>query len=261
MSWTLLLRLAGPMQAWGVQSRFEIRESGTEPSKSGVVGLICAALGIDRNDPIPGEIRALRMGVRADREGQMRRDYHTTVRWKWDRRAGAWEPGGTALSERYFLADASFLVGLECEDEALLRRIGDAIDHPRWPLCLGRRACPPSRPIRVKDGLRSGTLEEVLRSAAWEDRAAADDGADDDTADDVDATRPENGVDPDAMPARLRTVIEVGGAGTIGEADGLVLARRPDQPISFAPRNFAMREVRIGTVTNPARKEADHAHQ
>lgn len=256
MSWTLLLRLAGPMQAWGVQSRFEIRESGTEPSKSGVVGLICAALGIDRNDPIPEEIRALRMGVRADREGQMRRDYHTTVRWKWDRRARAWEPGGTALSERYFLADASFLVGLECEDETLLRRIGDAIDHPRWPLCLGRRACPPSRPIRVNDGLRSGTLEEVLARWAWEDRTAADD------ADDgVDATPSENGVRFDALPERLRTVIEVGGAGTAAEGDGLVLARRPDQPMSFAPRSFAMREVRIGTVANPALKEVDHAHQ
>ena len=38
----LLLRLSGPMQSWGVQSRFTVRDTGLEPSKSGVVGLIAA---------------------------------------------------------------------------------------------------------------------------------------------------------------------------------------------------------------------------
>ena len=38
---TLLLRLAGPMQSWGVQSRFSVRDTGLEPSKSGVIGLLC----------------------------------------------------------------------------------------------------------------------------------------------------------------------------------------------------------------------------
>ena len=47
---TLLLRLAGPMQSWGTQSRFTIRDSGLEPSKSGVIGLLCAALGKPRTE-------------------------------------------------------------------------------------------------------------------------------------------------------------------------------------------------------------------
>ena len=48
----LLLRLAGPMQSWGVESRFTVRDTGLEPSKSGVVGLLCAALGRRRDADI-----------------------------------------------------------------------------------------------------------------------------------------------------------------------------------------------------------------
>ncbi|HVZ38486.1 MAG TPA: type I-E CRISPR-associated protein Cas5/CasD [Candidatus Kapabacteria bacterium] len=241
MSWTLLLRLAGPMQAWGVQSRFEVRDTGTEPSKSGVIGLVCAALGIDRSDPIPEEIRSLRMGVRVDREGQMRRDYQTTVRWAADRRTKGWKPGGTTLSERYYLADASFLVGLEGEDADLLARIADALDHPHWPLCLGRRACPPSRPIRVQNGLREGALENVLAVSAWEDCVPNNDDHENDNHDDTD----------DTIVPQLRTVIEV--RGTV--PDGLMLLRRPDQPVSFEPRHFDMRDVVVLFIPNPSVKE------
>ncbi|MGH9945529.1 MAG: type I-E CRISPR-associated protein Cas5/CasD, partial [Pyrinomonadaceae bacterium] len=88
MSRTLLLRLAGPMQSWGAQSRFREREAGREPSKSGVVGLLCAALGKPRDEgngddgngdkfPALARLAALRMGVRVDREGALLRDYHT----------------------------------------------------------------------------------------------------------------------------------------------------------------------------------------
>ena len=48
----LLLRLSAPLQAWGTEnSKFEIRKTGREPSKSGIVGLLAAALGIRRNEP------------------------------------------------------------------------------------------------------------------------------------------------------------------------------------------------------------------
>ena len=44
----LLMRLAGPMQSWGTRSRFSNRDTGLEPSRSGVIGLLCAALGRPR---------------------------------------------------------------------------------------------------------------------------------------------------------------------------------------------------------------------
>src|SRR3546814_10860099 len=75
---TLLLRLAGPMQSWGTTSRFDQRDTGKEPSKSGVVGLLAAALGIDRENWADLEpLTRLTMGVRHDRPGVLKRDYQT----------------------------------------------------------------------------------------------------------------------------------------------------------------------------------------
>ena len=48
----LLMRLAGPMQSWGTRSRFGNRDTGLEPSRSGVIGLLCAALGRPRAEPL-----------------------------------------------------------------------------------------------------------------------------------------------------------------------------------------------------------------
>src|SRR5512147_835084 len=87
MSHTLLMRLVAPMQSWGVQSDFTYRDTGLEPSKSGVIGLLCAALGKPRDEAHPdshsqprlAELATLRMGVRVDREGLLQRDYHTAL--------------------------------------------------------------------------------------------------------------------------------------------------------------------------------------
>jgi CRISPR system Cascade subunit CasD len=48
---TLLLRLAAPIQAWGVD-KFERRGTERIPTKSGVIGLLAAALGRRRNESI-----------------------------------------------------------------------------------------------------------------------------------------------------------------------------------------------------------------
>jgi CRISPR system Cascade subunit CasD len=149
---TLLLRLVGPMQSWGVQSRFSVRDTGLEPSKSGVLGLVCAAMGINRQDDESlATLTGLRMGVRVDREGRLSRDYHTALKVL---KAG----GGikeTEPSSRYYLADAAFLVGLEGEDLALLEKIQAALAKPIWPLFLGRKAFIPGLPIYLPDGLKS----------------------------------------------------------------------------------------------------------
>jgi CRISPR system Cascade subunit CasD len=72
----LLIRLAAPLQSWGVASRFALRDSHPRPTKSGVVGLCAAALGLERDEPL-GELAAVRFGVRADHPGTPLRDYHT----------------------------------------------------------------------------------------------------------------------------------------------------------------------------------------
>src|SRR5262249_4185796 len=150
----LLLRLAGPMQAWGTQSRFTHRDTGLEPSRSGVIGLLCAALGWPRDKPLD-DFRPLRMAVRVDREGRLMRDYHTAggehrigsvlgVHTE-GRSKGQPRPYGvikadgsgvgTVVSERFYLSDADFTVGLQGERE-FLDRLDAALRTPVWPLYL-----------------------------------------------------------------------------------------------------------------------------
>ena len=74
---TLLLRLAAPLQAWGINSKFDIRKTEREPSKSGVIGLLAAALGRRRDESLD-DLIALKFGVRCDKEGKLLRDYQTT---------------------------------------------------------------------------------------------------------------------------------------------------------------------------------------
>jgi len=161
---TLLLRLAGPMQSWGTQSHFRHRDTGLEPSKSGVIGLLCAALGRARTEPTD-DLAALTMGVRVDREGTLQRDYHTAQ----DVAGADGKVEPTVLSERFYLADADFLVGLAGDDLDLLRRLDAAVRAPRWPLFLGRKAFVPGEPVALPgSGVREGmALEEALRSEAW----------------------------------------------------------------------------------------------
>lgn len=156
---TLLLRLQGPMQSWGTTSRFDERDTQLEPSKSGVLGLVCAALGRDRHEPVE-DLAALRMGVRVDHEGVPMRDYQTATgvliaTGKSDLRR-------TVVSPRYYLCDAAFLVGLEGVDEDLLARIHAALRTPHWPLALGRKSFAPGMPVWLPDGLSSLPLEEAL---------------------------------------------------------------------------------------------------
>ena len=167
------MRLAGPMQSWGTQSRFTMRDTGREPSKSGVIGLLCAAIGRGRYEPLD-DLAALRMGVRVDFPGDMRLDYQTAgggrlpdgSRYGVRRAAGG--AGDTVLSNRYYLADADFLVGIESEDIGRLRCLDDALRRPVWQLCLGRKAFIPGVPIYVPWGLREGKcLEDALTVYPW----------------------------------------------------------------------------------------------
>lgn len=145
---TLLLRFAGPMQAWGTGTRFDVCRTNREPTKSGVVGLLAAALGLRRDAPLDA-LTSLRFGVRVDREGVVLRDYHMVRGEK-----------SAYVTRRYYLCDAVFLVGVSGEDETLMQRLEEAIRRPAFPLFLGRRSCPPEG--RVSLGLRAESLEDAL---------------------------------------------------------------------------------------------------
>jgi len=159
---TLLLRLVAPMQSWGVSSRFTVRDTLREPTKSGVVGLIAAALGRPRTAPLD-DLASLRMGVRIDKPGRVEMDYHTAQ--KVYKASGGIKD--TELSRRYYLADAAFLVGLESEDRAWLDHLHHTLRNPRWSLYLGRKAFVPSQPIWLNDGLVQAPLLDALKTYPW----------------------------------------------------------------------------------------------
>ncbi|MFP4146134.1 MAG: type I-E CRISPR-associated protein Cas5/CasD [Halorhodospira sp.] len=158
---TLLMRLSGPMQSWGTTSRFDERETDRFPSKSGVLGIVCAALGRDRAEPVD-DLAALSMGVRADASGVLTRDYQTATGHYLA--SGTRKANCTVESYRYYLADACFLVGL-AGDGSLLAMVQQALMAPHWPLALGRKSFPPGEPIALPDGLREAeALVEALQT-------------------------------------------------------------------------------------------------
>ncbi len=151
---TLLLRLAAPLQAWGVTSKFNTRMTEPEPSKSGVIGMVAAALGRSREDPVD-DLASLRFGVRKDQIGTLVEDFHT---------AHGNSKNCDFVTTRYYLADAIFLVGLE-GDRGSLESIEAAIRNPAYPLFLGRRSCPPTGPLSL--GIVDTGLEESLKNHEW----------------------------------------------------------------------------------------------
>ncbi len=167
---TLLLRLVGPMQSWGTTSRFDQRDTGKEPSKSGVIGLLAAALGIDRENWTDLEpLTRLSMGVRHDRPGVPKRDYQTAGCAATDTiiKADGSPSKDGVVSQRFYLADAAFLVGLEWGDSSLLDRIRAALHDPAWPLALGRKSYVPSEPIWIENGLQDAPLRDALARWPW----------------------------------------------------------------------------------------------
>ncbi len=193
------------MQSWGTQSQFRERDTGLEPSKSGVVGLLCAALGRRREEDV-SDLAALRMGVRVDAPGTVAADYHTmggnspVIRKE---RVHGWSKNAV-LSTRYYLADASFLIGLE-GTRGILTLVDTALSRPRWALYLGRKSFVPSVPVRLPDGLVETDLASALH-----------------------AHPPGRGTPP------LRYVLEDAAGSEV----------RMDVPVSFAERRFAARRIR-----------------
>ena len=210
------------MQSWGTSSRFTQRDTGTEPSKSGVIGLICAALGKPRREdsstdgkwPSLATLASLQMGVRTDRAGTVGVDFQTAGGGRF---AGE-EYGvshvhrglfGSVMSYRFFLQDASFTVGLFSSDPELLERIHRALANPVWQLYLGRKGYVPSVPPYLKDGLVDADLRRALETYPLADR----------------------------HDEEMRLIIETN--------DPTGAEPRMDQPLDFARRLFGRRYVRV----------------
>lgn len=108
----LLLRLEGVLQSWGIKARWDIRDTASAPTKSGVIGMIGCALGYRRDSvELANLFDRLKMAVRIENPGIITMDYHTVQGNLWT--AAGNQRNHTIVSKRYYLQDASFLVILE----------------------------------------------------------------------------------------------------------------------------------------------------
>lgn len=206
---TLLMRLRAPMMSWGDHSQFGHRDSRREPTKSAVIGLLCAALGRPRWESVH-DLVVLKMGVRVNKEGMLQKDYHTVQ----DKMRNDGSKINTTLSDRYYVADADYLVGLEGE-ETLLHRLDAALQTPHWQLYLGRKSFIPSHPIRM--GVVDLPLRSALEQSVYERRGRKD------------------------PPRQLRLVLEA--------VDGADI--RQDVPLDWLSRRFGRRTVKTEYCTLP----------
>lgn len=228
----LALYLRAPMQSWGASSKFGDRGTLDAPTRSGLLGMLAAACGIDKNDETSDRAwlaRAAKLSVTvlAFRRGDRMTDYHTVgARYDkddpWQRRMIPTKPDGkprgTDLTNRDYLMDSIFGAVLS-GDDALVDEMAAGLANPIWGVWFGRKSCIPTEPI----------LAGVFDS--------------------MDAAR-------DALAGRLRGSLERGGgkvAGSnsadvefsvleaaAGEDDEMLL----DIPVSFEKREFHARRIR-----------------
>ncbi|RJF44814.1 type I-E CRISPR-associated protein Cas5/CasD [Actinomyces sp. 2119] len=157
MTHSLLLLLRGPLQSWGDDSRYTIRQTRSYPGKSGVLGLLAAAQGRRRTDPVE-DLARLSFGVRVDQPGRVLKEFQTSTAWQ------KGESTPLALVSRYYLTDAVFVAAVGGE-KPLLKALEDALKRPRFPLFLGRRSCPAGTDLPI--GVREGDVDTVLRAEPW----------------------------------------------------------------------------------------------
>ena len=223
---TLALRLAAPLQSWGATSQYNRRDTQDRPTFAGVLGLLAAAEGRRRGDPIE-DLLGLRFGVRLDQPGSLLRDYHTVSDFRGVpllsasvNAKGIQKPAGrkmTHVTQRYYLQDAVFVALIQGEGE-LVSALAHAVRHPKFPLALGRRSCVPSQPILLAnddDPIREGSLVDLLQGIPWQA----------------------------GLAGRARAGVQVRVAATVDDPDGHDLVA--DVPLSFDQRNRAYTSRRV----------------
>jgi CRISPR system Cascade subunit CasD len=156
------LRFEGPLQAWGYASQFNRRNTGMFPTKSAVLGMVCAAMGIHRGSKqeqdMLAQLRSLQLlsvtvprlqyqGMEYETTLPIRRltDYHTVQ----NTLTADGKLKDTHLTWRQYLCDASF-IALLSGNRSLLIKVGAALRNPVWGVWLGRKACIPTAPVLVR---------------------------------------------------------------------------------------------------------------
>lgn len=181
----LLFRLHGPLGSWGEEAVGEMRPTASHPSKSAVLGLVAAALGMryDEDEPHARLARETGFAVRIDRAGSLVPDFHTAEAPR-GKRAGHWltrrdelaavgTKANPVISRRDYLCDALFTVCLWSRTHEPAYHLADvaaALDHPVFVLYLGRKSCALALPLQPQL-LEAETLAEAFARTTFADGA------------------------------------------------------------------------------------------
>ncbi len=167
----LLLRLEGPLQSWGTKARWDVRETGDEPTKSGLIGLLGCALGYPVYDSRLEDLdKQLRMGIRVEHQGVKLRDFHTitgALPTALGGTKGRPDDPDTIISPHYYLQDAAFLAVFSGPPD-LLHKCCLALNDTKWPLYLGRKCCPPARPVFESLTEDYSSIEDAIERHRWD---------------------------------------------------------------------------------------------
>ncbi len=157
---TLAFLIDAPLQSWGASSKFQRRETESWPTKSALIGVLAAALGIDKHATDEVEklapIAALTFTVlRWPKSHPSLRltDFHT-IGGGYDKsdpvqklhipaKAGDRSPFGTVITRRTYLTEARF-IALFQGDHATLEKAATALLDPVWGIWFGRKTCIPA---------------------------------------------------------------------------------------------------------------------
>lgn len=155
MSGSLVLSLAGPLQAWGAPALFPGRRpTQPHPTLSGVVGMLANALGRTRDQPID-DLAGADLTIRVDRPGTLITDYQTVGTAKEPLLTVDGKLPGKAqrhpiITERDIIADAVFTVVYQpASDDIDLEHLHAAIQQPARRLYLGRRPYSAHGPVTL----------------------------------------------------------------------------------------------------------------
>ena len=262
----VLFALMGPLQSWGTAATGLVRGTDAVPSKSGVVGLVAAALGRDRNADL-GDLFGLDFAVRVDLPGKQVTD-HQTILKRIDRFEAQTVPTvasmgplmveptplaggeGATQTSRDYLADAVFTVALAGDDE-LVEKIRAALCAPVFGLFLGRRACPAEfvEPV-IELAADPVAALGVHRFRGWvfdpEDRSVR---------------RRRDGGWTEDLPERLPVHADAGLVPVdrrlrTGISRDMVTARH-DRSRTFVPREFAVTDVLLAGLDGQVRTDDD----
>ena len=175
----LVLRLDGPMQAWGTHTFEDFRPSNLFPTRSGLLGLLGACLGIDRRDharleqldaSVEFTVRADRAVLRPHNEKLTPKsavklpDFHTVLA---ARKVDGSANKNAVMSRREYLFDAAFTVAIGAKPAApvTLDAIAEALRCPCYTPVLGRRSCPITRPLLDGAPVEASDAKAALASA------------------------------------------------------------------------------------------------